>query len=45
MLSIQAILLTSSLVIIAGMLGSLAWLSVVRRTAQTVRVEPGSDRI
>jgi hypothetical protein len=45
MLSIQAILLTSSLVIIAGMLGSLAWLSAVRRSAEAVQVERGSDRI
>ena len=45
MLSIQAILLTSSLVIIAGMLGSLAWLSVVRRATEAVKVEPGSERI
>jgi hypothetical protein len=45
MLSIQAILLTSSLVLIAAMLGSLAWLSVVRRPTETVQVEPGPDRI
>jgi hypothetical protein len=45
MLSIQAILLTSSLVIIAGMLGSLAWLAAERRSTEAVQVEPGSDRI
>jgi hypothetical protein len=45
MLSIQAILLTSSLLMIAAMLGSLAWLSADRRSAETVPVETGSDRI
>jgi hypothetical protein len=30
----QAILLTSSLLLVAGMLGSLAWLSVLRDRAQ-----------
>jgi hypothetical protein len=45
MLSIQAILLTSSLLMIAAMLGSLAWLSADRRSAETVQVETGSDRI
>lgn len=45
MLSIQAILLTSSLLIIAGMLGSLAWLSMLRRSNETVPVETGTDRI
>ena len=45
MLSIQAILLTSSLLIIAGMLASVAWLSALRRSAEAVRVESGSDGI
>jgi hypothetical protein len=46
MLSIQAILLTSSLLIIAAMLGSLAWLSADRRSAmETVPVETGADHI
>jgi hypothetical protein len=45
MLNIQAILLASSLLIIAAMLGSLAWLSADRRSAQTVPVETGSDHI
>ena len=45
MLSIQAILLTSSLLIIAGMLASVAWLSVLRRAAAAVPVETAPDRI
>jgi hypothetical protein len=45
MLSIQAILLTSSLLIIVAMLGSLAWLSADRRSTETVPVETGSDHI
>ena len=45
MLSIQAILLTSCLLIIAGMLGSLMWLSTLRRSSETVPVETGADRI
>jgi hypothetical protein len=45
MLSIQAILLTSSLLIIAGMLASVAWLSTLRRAAEAVPVETGADRI
>jgi hypothetical protein len=44
-LSIQAILLTSSLLIIAAMLGSLAWLSVLRRAAEPVQAEVGPDRV
>jgi hypothetical protein len=44
MLSIQAILLTSSLLIIAAMLGSLAWLSADRRS-EAVPVETGTDHI
>jgi hypothetical protein len=45
MLSIQAILVTSSLLIILGMLASLAWLSALRRSAETVPVEPASEHI
>jgi hypothetical protein len=45
MLSIQAILLTCCLLIIVGMLGSLAWLSVLRRSAETIPVETRTDRI
>ena len=45
MLSIQAILVTSSLLIIAGMLASLAWLSALRRAAEPVPVEPAPDHI
>jgi hypothetical protein len=45
MLSIQAILLTSSLLIIAAMLASLAWLSADRRSAKTVPVETTPDHI
>jgi hypothetical protein len=45
MLSIQAILVTSSLLIIVGMLGSLAWLSALRRSAEPVSVEPAPERI
>ena len=44
MLSIQAILVTSSLLIIAGMLVSIAWLSALRRAAEAVPVE-APDRI
>jgi hypothetical protein len=39
MLSIQAILLTSSLLIIAAMLASLAWLSANRPSAESMPVE------
>jgi hypothetical protein len=45
MLSIQAILVTSSLLIILGMLASLAWLSALRRSAEAVPVEPASEHI
>jgi hypothetical protein len=45
MLSIQAILVTSSLLIIVGMLASLAWLSALRRSAEPVAVEPAPDHI
>jgi hypothetical protein len=45
MLSIQAILLTSSLLIIAAMLASLAWLSVDRRAAEAIPVETGAEHI
>jgi hypothetical protein len=45
MLSIQAILLTSSLLIIVGMLGSFAWLSMLRRPADAVQAESRTDRI
>jgi hypothetical protein len=45
MLSIQAFLLTSCLLIIAGMLASLAWLAALRRAAEPARVETRSDRI
>ena len=46
MLSIQAILLTSSLLIIGAMLASLAWLSADRRAAvETVPVETGAEHI
>ena len=45
MLSIQAILLTSSLLIIAAMLASIAWLSVLRRPTAPVPAETGSDRV
>jgi hypothetical protein len=45
MLSIQAILVTSSLLIIVGMLGSLAWLSALRRPAEPIPVETASDHI
>jgi hypothetical protein len=44
-LSIQAILVTSSLLIIAGMLASLAWLSALRRSAEAVPVETAAERI
>jgi hypothetical protein len=43
MLSIQAILVTSSLLIIVGMLSSLAWLSALRRSAEPVPVETAPD--
>jgi hypothetical protein len=39
MLSIQAILVTSSLLLIVAMLGSLAWLSALRRSPEPVPVE------
>ena len=45
MLSIQAILVTSSLLIIVGMLASLAWLSALRRSDEPVAVEPASEHI
>ena len=45
MLSIQAILLTSSLLIIAAMLASVAWLSALRRSGEIVPVETGPDTI
>ena len=45
MLSIQAILVTSSLLIIVGMLASVAWLSALRRSAEPLPVEPASDHI
>lgn len=47
MLSIQAILVLSSLLIIVGMLTSLAWLSALRRSAEPmpVQVEPAPDHI
>ncbi len=45
MLTIQAVLLISSLAIIAGMLASVAWLSSLRRAAETVRVESPADTI
>lgn len=45
MLSIQALLLTSSLAIIAGMLGSVAWLSALRRQGEPVRVETPNDAV
>jgi hypothetical protein len=45
MLSIQAILVTSSLLIIVGMLASVAWLSALRRSAEAVPVEPASEHI
>jgi hypothetical protein len=45
MLSIQAILVTSSLLLIFGMLASLAWLSALRRAAEGVPVEPASEHI
>jgi hypothetical protein len=45
MLSIQAILVTSSLLIILGMLASLAWLSALRRSTEAVPVEPASEHI
>ena len=45
MLSIQAILVTSSLLIIAAMLASLAWLSALRRSAEAVTVETAPERI
>jgi hypothetical protein len=44
MLSIQTILLTSCLLIIAGMLASLAWLSALRRPAEAAPAESGADR-
>ncbi len=45
MLTLQTLLLTSSLLLLAGMLGSLAWLSALRRAPEPARVEPLSDRI
>jgi hypothetical protein len=45
MLSIQAILVTSSLLIIAAMIASVAWLSTLRRSAEAVPVETRSDGI
>jgi hypothetical protein len=45
MLSIQAILLTSSLLIIAGMLASVAWLAALRRAPEVVPVESRGERI
>jgi hypothetical protein len=45
MLSLQTILLTSCLLIIAAMLASVAWLAVLRRAVAPARVETGSDRI
>jgi hypothetical protein len=45
MLSIQAILVTSSLLIIAAMLASVAWLSTLRDAAEALPVETGSDGI
>jgi hypothetical protein len=45
MLSIQAILLTSSLLIIAGMLASVAWLAALRRSPEPVPVESAGDGI
>ena len=41
----QAILITSSLLLVAGMLGSLAWLSLfgVRPEADAVAVEPTDE--
>jgi hypothetical protein len=45
MLSIQAILVTSSLAIIGGMLASVAWLAALRRAAEAVPVETRPDRI
>jgi hypothetical protein len=45
MLSIQAILVTSSLLIIAGMLASIAWLTALRREVEAVPVETASEHI
>jgi hypothetical protein len=45
MLSIQTILLTFSLLIIGGMLASLAWLSALRRSTDAVPAETRADRI
>ena len=45
MLSIQAILVTSSLLIVTGMLASVAWLSMLRRSAAAVPVETRGDRV
>jgi hypothetical protein len=45
MLSIEAILLTSSLLIIAAMLASLAWLSALHRPPEAVPAEPRSENI
>ena len=45
MLSIQTILVTSSLLIIAAMLASVAWLSALRRSADALPVESGSDGV
>jgi hypothetical protein len=39
MLSIQAILVTSSLLMIVGMLASLAWLSALRRSTDPIAIE------
>jgi hypothetical protein len=43
----QAILLTSSLLLVAGMLGSLAWLSAWRvpAEAETVQTEPSDELV
>jgi hypothetical protein len=45
MLTIQAILLTACLLIIGGMLASVAWLSMLRRQPAAVPVETRSDRV
>jgi hypothetical protein len=45
MLSIQAILLATSLLLIGGMLTSVACLAVVRRPADAVPVETRNERI
>ena len=45
MLTIQAVLLISSLAILAAMVASVAWLSALRRAPEPVRVDSPADGI